>query len=235
VFQGTWLIGVTYATGDAVFFNGSSYISLSGGNTGNTPPAAPWALLAQQGATGGVGPKGSTGSTGSTGPAGPPVVFQGTWLIGVTYATGDAVFFNGSSYISLSGGNTGNTPPAAPWALLAQQGATGPAGTTRGWGTVSSAGVLSANASSVTSVGHASAGKYCIAVTGATPSADAITATVDWAHDTSGTTQQAYAEVSSSASDCAAGRFEVLTFTQTVSGGALNNVLADQGFEFVIG
>ena len=136
-FQGTWLIGVTYAAGDAVFFNGSSYISLSGGNTGNTPTSgAPWALLAQQGSmgtTGATGPAGTNGAPGATGPQGPPVRFQGTWLIGVTYAAGDAVFFNGSSYISLSGGNTGNTPTSgAPWALLAQQGstgATGPAGT----------------------------------------------------------------------------------------------------------
>src|SRR6185503_1094914 len=144
-FQGTFSAGTTYATGDAVFFNGSSYISLSNGNTGNTPTSgAPWALLAQQGATGpqgllglqgpqglqGVqGPQGLQGLQGPVGPTGSPVTFQGTFSNLTTYATGDAVFFNGSSYISLSGGNVGNTPTSgAPWALLAQQGAAGPQG-----------------------------------------------------------------------------------------------------------
>jgi hypothetical protein len=141
-FQGTWLIGVTYATGDTVSFNGSSYIGLSGGNTGNTPPAAPWALLAQRGSTGATGAAGAAGTAGATGPTGPPVTFQGTWLIGVTYASGDAVFFNGSSYISLSGGNTGNTPPAAPWALLAQQGSTGATGAPGAAGATGAAGAI---------------------------------------------------------------------------------------------
>ncbi len=159
-FRGNWNNLVTYATGDAVFFSGSSYISLSGGNVGNTPSnGAPWALLAQQGstgatgsqgpagstgATGAAGPTGSTGSngangaTGSTGPAGaagstgatgPPISFQGPWNTLVTYATGDAVFYIGSSYISLSANNIGNVPTnGAPWALLAQQGSAGATG-----------------------------------------------------------------------------------------------------------
>ena len=147
-FQGTWLIGVTYAAGDAVFFNGSSYISLSGGNTGNTPTAgAPWALLTQQGSTGPAGPTGGSGPTGATGsagptgstgaqgvqgvagPTGPPITFQNVWSNLVTYATGDAVFFTatGSSYISLHASNVNHSPPTSPadWALLAQQGAAG--------------------------------------------------------------------------------------------------------------
>src|SRR5467141_198257 len=110
--------------GDAIFFSGSSYISLAGGNIGNTPSGgAPWALLAQQGTTGSTGsvgptgatgsqgiqgitgptgPTGATGSTGSQGPAGPtgpPITFQGTWSNLITYAAGDTVFYNGSSYI----------------------------------------------------------------------------------------------------------------------------------------
>jgi hypothetical protein len=139
-FQGTWSNLTTYATGDSVFFNGSSYISLAGGNLGNTPTnGAPWALLAQQGAAGTPGAPGApgtpgavgaTGATGAPGLQGPPVTFQGTWSNLTTYAGGDTVFFSGSSYISLSAGNIGNTPTSgAPWALLAQQGATGPGGT----------------------------------------------------------------------------------------------------------
>src|SRR5205085_1889067 len=146
-----WSNARTYDAGDAVFVGGSSYISLSGSNM-NNPPAngAPWALLAQQGATGAQGPAGSIGPSGPTGPQGaqgiqgltgaagaigpagptgaqgPPVAFQGTWSNVTTYAAGDVVFFSGSSYISLSSGNVGNTPTGgAPWALLAQQGATG--------------------------------------------------------------------------------------------------------------
>src|SRR5207247_316381 len=157
-FQGTWSNLKTYSTGDAVFFSGSSYISLSGSNVGATPAGgAPWALLAQQGATGAAGPAGPTGAqglqglqgaagvtgaTGPAGPAGPPVSFQGSWLISVTYAMGDSVFFNGSSYISLAGGNVGNTPTnGAPWALLAQQGATGATGATGPTGPQGIAGV----------------------------------------------------------------------------------------------
>src|SRR5439155_18900145 len=104
--------------------------SRSAGNDAKTPPpGAPRALLAQQGSTGSTGSTGPTGLTGATGPSGatgisgltgstggsgptgpigptgPPVTFQGTWSNLTTYAAGDAVFFNGSSYISLSGGN----------------------------------------------------------------------------------------------------------------------------------
>src|SRR5207302_418497 len=136
-----------------------SYISLAGANTGNTPTnGAPWALLAQQGLTGptgAAGPTGATGLTGSigatgptgpqgvqgitgsigptgpTGPQGAPISFQGTWSNLTIYAAGDAVFFSGSSYISLAAGNVGNTPTnGAPWALLAQQGSTGATGPT---------------------------------------------------------------------------------------------------------
>ncbi|MGQ0736155.1 MAG: hypothetical protein ACT4QD_21195, partial [Acidobacteriota bacterium] len=72
---------------------------------------------------------GTLGATGATGATGPPITFQGTWSNATTYAVGDAVFFGGSSYVSLTGGNLNSTPSSgAPWALLAQQGDTGPAG-----------------------------------------------------------------------------------------------------------
>ena len=110
------LTGPVGATG----FQGSTGVQGSQGPTGPT------------GSQGPQGPSGAVGSTGATGPqgsTGPPVTFQGMWSNTTTYATGDAVFFNGSSYISLTGGNLANTPTfGAPWALLAQQGATGPTG-----------------------------------------------------------------------------------------------------------
>ena len=50
----------TYNLDDAVFYNGSSYVSLQGSNTGNEPgsSAAFWSLLAQQGAAGATGAAG---------------------------------------------------------------------------------------------------------------------------------------------------------------------------------
>ncbi len=66
--KGTWSNATTYALGDVVQFAGSSYISLTDGNTGNSPATSPasWALIAQ---------RGDTGATGSQGPMGPQRVF----------------------------------------------------------------------------------------------------------------------------------------------------------------
>ena len=71
--KGAWDSGATYGVGDAVSFNGSSYISLTDTNTGNAPDMSPsdWDLIAQRGATGAVGATGATGATGDQGPAGP--------------------------------------------------------------------------------------------------------------------------------------------------------------------
>ncbi|MFC6645488.1 hypothetical protein ACFQBQ_07785 [Granulicella cerasi] len=62
---------------------------------------------------------------GNAGPAGPPATFRGTWSNSVSYAIGDAVASNGSSYVSLTASNTGNTPASdvTDWALLARAGA----------------------------------------------------------------------------------------------------------------
>ena len=152
-----WSSGTTYNLDDAVFYNGSSYVSLQGSNTGNEPDtsASFWSLLAQQGATGATGTAGSngaagaTGATGATGPSGADGVNgaagatgatgatgaglnwqSAPWSSGTTYNLNDAVFYNGSSYVSLQGSNTGNEPDtsASFWSLLAQQGATGATG-----------------------------------------------------------------------------------------------------------
>jgi hypothetical protein len=191
-FQGTWSNATTYAVGDAVFFNGSSYISLVSSNINHQPDTAPaqWSLLAQQGATGATGPVGPTGATGSqgiqgiqgpigstgptgatgatgaTGPQGPPVSFQGTWNIATTYALGDAVSYNGSSYISLVSGNVGFQPDISnvKWGLLATAGtngtngatgATGPSGPTGAQGPAGPAGPAGANGSEVNAISYA--------------------------------------------------------------------------------
>jgi hypothetical protein len=80
IWKGSWSGSVAYEAGDAVAFNGSSYVSLTSANTGNQPDISPgsWELIAQkgdtgpQGPTGATGPQGTTGATGATGATGPP-------------------------------------------------------------------------------------------------------------------------------------------------------------------
>jgi hypothetical protein len=143
-FKGAWSNGTGYAVNDAVTFNGSTYIAAQG-NSSNEPDNYPgvWSLLAVEGsqglqgvpgaagtngATGATGPAGPTGATGATGP---PVTFQGGWLIGTSYALGDAVSYGNSSYIALQA-NVGREPDNSPtyWGLLAAAGAAGPVGAT---------------------------------------------------------------------------------------------------------
>jgi hypothetical protein len=95
--------------------------------------------LASAGATGATGPAGPQGVAGPTGPVGPQglqgpagapgLSFQGAYAAGSTYALDDVVTFSGSSFVSLTGGNRGNTPGvAAQWAVLAQGGTGGSGG-----------------------------------------------------------------------------------------------------------
>ncbi len=138
VWQGTWTAGTTYALGDAVVYNNSSYISLQDDNLGQIPDVATeyWQQLAAAGVLGATGPIGNTGATGPTGPTGSAgLVWQGTWAVDTTYALGDAVVYNSSSYISLQDSNIGQMPDVATeyWQQLAAagvQGATGPIGNT---------------------------------------------------------------------------------------------------------
>jgi len=77
---GAWNAATNYATGDAVSYNGSSWIAKQA-NTNVTPvEGADWTIIAQKGdtgasgttgATGSQGPVGATGATGLQGPAGP--------------------------------------------------------------------------------------------------------------------------------------------------------------------
>jgi hypothetical protein len=160
-FLGSWNASATYAPDDVVSSGGSSYIAITA-SQGVEPArdvatgAGHWAILAQggsqgpPGAAGPIGPQGpvgpsgppgaagiaglpgGSGPTGPTGPQGPPNMFRGAWNNATSYAAGDAVSFGGSSYVSLSGSNMGNSPSSGgPWAVLAQQGSpgtTGPAG-----------------------------------------------------------------------------------------------------------
>ncbi|MEA2602650.1 MAG: hypothetical protein QOF89_3642 [Acidobacteriota bacterium] len=118
--RGAWSSGISYTTGDAVSFNGSSYISLTDSNTGNPPDTSPasWDLVAQRGDTGAAGPTGATGATGAQGPAGA----QGS--PGATGAQGE------QGPIGPQGppGATGPMGPAGPIGPIGPTGLTGPAG-----------------------------------------------------------------------------------------------------------
>ena len=162
-FQGTYQSASNYALADGVVYNGSSYVSLSAGNHGNTPDQSPaaWALFAAGGAAGAVGaigpaglsgpsgPQGVQGSAGPVGPAGaigphgPPVVqYLGNYASANNYAVADAVAYAGSTYVSLVGGNHGNTPDVSPaqWSVLVARGADGAAGPAGAQGLAGAAG-----------------------------------------------------------------------------------------------
>jgi len=157
-FQGTWSSPATYSTGDAVFYNGSSYISLSNGNQGNTPTSgAPRALLAQQGGTGPTGATGANGATGATGlqgiqgvtgAIGPTGVTGATGSTGVTGATG-ATGATGSTGVTGATGSTGVTGStgATGAGIAGANGATGATGATGGGGTTWTASIWTANCS----------------------------------------------------------------------------------------
>jgi len=76
------------------------------------------------------GPAGPQGVAGAMGPAGSPgLVYRGMYSSEGNYLLGDVVMFQGSSYVSLTGFNVGQTPGVSPayWGVLTAQ---GPAGAT---------------------------------------------------------------------------------------------------------
>jgi hypothetical protein len=159
------------------------------GPSGATGPQGP------QGPTGPAGPTGPTGATGATGAAGAAgqnnVNWQGTWSNLSTYAINDAVFYNGSSYRSLTASNLNHQPDITPvsWALFASGGGTGNAtltfggnlsGTTTGaTGYIfqSSGASVSATSRSIGVLGRAAGGlSGAIPVASAVPSGVGLTA-----------------------------------------------------------
>lgn len=83
------------------------------------------------GPQGPIGPTGLQGPAGPTGPAGPAGLnWRQTWASGTTYSQNDAVFYNGSAYVSLQGANLAHQPDTSTgfWSVLAQQGGIGPTG-----------------------------------------------------------------------------------------------------------
>ena len=185
--------GPTGATG-SVGATGATGATGPQGTTGTQGPIGPTGQQGIQGVqgpigatgpTGSIGPQGSIGPTGGTGPSGPTgptgpigVTWRNAWASGTNYNTNDAVSYNGTSYISLQGSNSGNEPDITPtfWSVLAQEGATGPTGAagtyTPGNGiainsnTISNTGVLTANGdgSTITSTGGAQNPVFAVGV-----------------------------------------------------------------------
>lgn len=166
------LAGATGSTGPAGPTGAASTVA---GPTGPTGATGSIGATGPTGAASSVaGPTGPTGATGTVGPQGPPVSFQGIWSNLTTYATGDTVFFNGSSYISLSNGNLGNAPSnGAPWALLAQQGSVGVTGPTGATGADGATGPTGA-ASSVPGPTGPTGATGAVGATGATGAASTV-------------------------------------------------------------
>ena len=115
----------------------------SQGATGAIGPQGPIGLTGATGATGATGsqgPIGLTGAQGATGAAGPqgPAGVNGTGFNfrnafdpTATYAINDVVTYSGSTYLAnVANGPNTLTPDAntSAWVVMAQQGATGPAG-----------------------------------------------------------------------------------------------------------
>lgn len=150
IWMGPFGYGNSYKMNDVVTYDGGSYVCVQETCEGwpETGGDSTWNVMALQGPQGDAGPagpqgpQGLTGAQGATGPQGPQgqqgaagpegLTWQGSWSAGTTYAADDAVSYNGSSYISLAGSNTGKEPDTSSgwWAMLAQQGATGSTGAT---------------------------------------------------------------------------------------------------------
>jgi hypothetical protein len=149
-FQGSYDPVHNYALADAVLWQGSGWVSLIANNHGNEPDQSPaaWSMFASAGGSGPAGPAGAqgvsgpagvagpqgsigpAGAPGPTGPAGQGLNFAGPYASVTSYAVGDTVSYNGSSYVSLVAANHGQAPDLSPsaWMPLASQGATGPVG-----------------------------------------------------------------------------------------------------------
>lgn len=119
--------GDTGATGAAGPMGPAGPQGLQGvqGQQGVAGPAGP------AGSAGPAGPTGPAGATGAMGPAGPVgIAFLGSYSSTANYGLNDAVSYEGSSYISLTASNHGNTPGLNPayWSVIAAEGATGAQG-----------------------------------------------------------------------------------------------------------
>jgi len=108
--KGNWNVSTAFEKGDAVAYNGSSYIALID-NTGVAPTnVTTWALMAKKGAKGDTGAAGARGATGAKGAQGNPGVAGPPGAVGATGPSGA----NGAQGATGSQGPTGPTGLAGP-------------------------------------------------------------------------------------------------------------------------
>jgi len=109
--QGTYGTSSTYSLYNVVEYLGSSYISLGTSSPGLTPSTITqsWGLMVSKGADGATG-QGFT--------------WQGTYSSVITYNYYDVLYYGGSSWISVTTSNVGNTPSTATqsWNLMVSGG-----------------------------------------------------------------------------------------------------------------
>lgn len=109
---GAFSLDTTYNQYDLVSYQGSTWLSNVDSNMGNVPgQSSQWIIFAQAGQNG-------------------INSWQGTWQSQVNYTAFQGVIYNGTSYISLVNINQNNVPSSNPsfWAVLAEGGGQGPAG-----------------------------------------------------------------------------------------------------------
>jgi Chaperone of endosialidase/Collagen triple helix repeat (20 copies) len=138
--------GARGPTGD-IGATGSQGLQGPAGSTGTTGATGAQGLQGLPGSTGPQGPTGAAGSQGlqgvpgATGPQGPTGVagtngtgfdFRNAFDASASYVIDDVVTFDGSTYVAIaaSAGPNNPTPNLNPtaWSLMAEAGATGPAG-----------------------------------------------------------------------------------------------------------
>ncbi|WP_052572540.1 collagen-like protein [Holophaga foetida] len=127
-------------SGQSLVFNGTSWVprEVTGeqGATGPQGPVGPAGPTGDQGAQGIQGIQGATGAvgaTGATGATGAVANFRNAWSSSTTYAAGDAVSEDGTSYVALTISTaidpaTDVSGSGGHWAVLASKGATGAQG-----------------------------------------------------------------------------------------------------------
>jgi hypothetical protein len=118
--RGTFNDSATYAAGDAVAYEGSSYLATNTINGTEPFPASPfWQLLALAGDTGPAGPPGATGNTGPQGPPGPAGTVANDSITSAQLAKDSASLgkITGNNVIQTSNGNVG-IGTSAPGTLL---------------------------------------------------------------------------------------------------------------------
>jgi hypothetical protein len=116
VWKGTWSNLLGYASGNAVYYNGSSYAT-NQAVTGSSPEAAPWFLIARKGADG-------------EDAKGLAFDWKGNWSSVVQYQPDEAVYYNGSSYATTGIPPVNYNPIDHPeyWFTIAKSGTVGPQG-----------------------------------------------------------------------------------------------------------